>query len=77
MKVQGVFITDAQQRAGREAMVGQFNAHAVRAALTRAGVMGGSPGDYFVERVADRLMQQERKRGTVRAINNKVWERVA
>lgn len=77
MNIQGIEITEEQQAAGIAAMVGQFAASDVRAALAKAGVTGGKPGDYLVERVADRLMQRERKRGVIRAINTRKWERVA
>jgi hypothetical protein len=75
--VHGRGITVAQREAGMAAMQGQFRALDVRAALARAGVED-EPGQFHTaERAADRLMQAERKRGTIRAINNKNWERVA
>lgn len=70
MRVHGVEITREQIEAGMAAMVGQFRAHDVRVAMSRAGVKE-------TDRAADRLMQFERKAGRIRAVNNKVWERCA
>jgi hypothetical protein len=76
--VQGVPITAAQRDAGIAAMMGQFKASDVRRALRLAGVPDRTEAySYLIERVADRLMQAERKAGRIRAINNKTWERVA
>lgn len=76
MKVQGVEITEEQLQAGMAVMVGpRFTSHDVRVALSRVGVAEGTrPADYLLERVADRLMQRERKRGRIRAVTNKLWE---
>lgn len=75
--VQGRGITVAQRDAGIAAMQGQFKAWDVRHAMARAGVDDEPGQQYTLERAADRLMQAERRRGNIRAINNKNWEKVA
>lgn len=75
MIVQGFAVTDEQQKAGIAAMAGEFTASNVRRALVLAGVPAGP--DYTLERVADRLMQRERRAGRIRAINNKTWAALA
>ena len=58
MVVQGVDITAAQGAAGLAVMTGSFKASDVVAAVIAAGVPNA---DFLPERVADRLLQQERR----------------
>lgn len=75
--VQGRAVTVEQREAGLAAMVGEFQAVDVRAALARAGVEDEPGQSYTVERAADRLMQPQRRCGCIRAVTNKLWRSVA
>jgi hypothetical protein len=72
MKVQGQEITEAQIRAGLNAMGGRFTFRNVVAAMIRAGV------DHAIsDRAADRLLQAERRAGRIRFRDNGTWTRVS
>lgn len=73
MIIKGHEVTARQQQAARDVMRGEFNAHDVRNALARAGV---PTEGYVVERVADRIMQQERKAGRVEAVHGRTWRSI-
>lgn len=70
--VQGTTVTEEQQRAARAAMIGEFTAADVRHALAMAGIRSTGT-DYLNERVADRIMQKERRAGRIEAVTNKLW----
>jgi hypothetical protein len=74
MKVYGEQISDEQISAALAAMVGEFRMTDVLGAIRRAGV-SDTPG--VAERAVDRLLQRERKAGRIRAVNNRLWERIA
>jgi hypothetical protein len=74
VKVYGEQIRDEQISAALAAMVGEFRCSDIENALVRAGVR--EPGAVAM-RAADRLLQRERKAGRIRAVNNRLWERIA
>jgi hypothetical protein len=79
MKVHGFEVTPEIERACLEAMVGRFRAFDVVSAAIKVGapikVPTGRWMGYVAERVADRLIQRERKAGRIRRVGNR-WERV-
>lgn len=80
MRVHGVSIDEKQIAAGLAAMRGQFGKNAVVRALEVAGVPSSIPTAYwFSDRVADRLMQRERRAGNIAVHddNKRVWSRLS
>jgi hypothetical protein len=61
MTVDGHEIAACQIQAGLSAIGGRFTLHTIKSALVRAGVPIGA-----AERVADRLLQRERRAGRIR-----------
>jgi hypothetical protein len=72
MKSYGYEISDAIIVAGLTAMKGQFTALNVEGALCRAGCPDGA----IPSRVADKLLQRERKAGRIKFENGK-WSAIA
>jgi hypothetical protein len=72
MKSYGYEISDAIIVAGLTAMKGQFLAVDVEIALCRAGCPDGA----MPSRVADKLLQRERKAGRIKFENEK-WSAIA
>ena len=71
MKSYGYEISDAMIVAGLTAMKGQFLAVDVEIALCRAGC----PDEAIQWRVADKLLQRERKAGRIKFENGK-WSAI-
>ncbi|HYB97560.1 MAG TPA: hypothetical protein VEC57_00305 [Candidatus Limnocylindrales bacterium] len=73
MTQNGVIITPEQEAAILEAMVGVFTFNDVRAAATRAGIGAFGMGVRYASpsRVADRLLQRERRAGRVRFLGQR------
>jgi len=71
MKSYGYEISDAIIVAGLTAMKGQFTALNVEGALCRAGCPDGA----IPSRVADKLLQRERKAGRIKFENGK-WSAI-
>ena len=70
MIVHGFEVTPEIERACLAAMVGKFRAMDIEMAASNAG----APCDV-VMRIADRLIQRERKAGRIKRVGNR-WERV-
>ena len=72
MKSYGIEITEEQVAAGLAVMARPFKAMELEGALRRAGV----PEEANPSRVADKLLQRERKAGRIRFTSNR-WEPVS
>jgi len=73
MKVQGYEVTPEIENACLSAMQGEFRALQIAQAAIRAGVP--DRGSSIPDRVADRLLQRERKAGRIKRVGNR-WLRV-
>ena len=75
--VKGVGISAEARDAGVTAMQGRFTKNDVRNALVQAGVPYSIEGEpWLADRAADRLCQAERRAGRIRAVTNRLWERM-
>jgi fructose-1-phosphate kinase PfkB-like protein len=64
MKVKGIEITEAQIQAMLDAMSDRFRASDLEAAAVKAGAVG----EGVALRAADRLLQQQRKKGVIQTL---------
>jgi hypothetical protein len=75
MQVYGQTITDTQQAACIAAMRGEFQAKDIEAAAIAAGIpkfcnVGKITQEFLAYRVADRLIQKQRKAGAIERVGN-------